>query len=54
MSDIARAYAPGKEPVLVAGTAASNAAGAGTPEISGKEKASLVNQHKAVVTDIDR
>ena len=43
MSDIAKVYAPGKEPGLVSGTAASNAAGAGLPEVNGKEKATVKN-----------
>lgn len=38
MSDIARVYAAGKEPGLFSGSTASNAAGAGLPEVSGKEK----------------
>jgi hypothetical protein len=43
MSDLARVYASGKEPMLVAGTAASIAAGAGMPEVNGSEKASVKN-----------
>lgn len=43
MSDLARVYASGKEPGLVAGTTASNAAGAGLPEAGGKEKATVKN-----------
>lgn len=43
MSDLARQYASGKEPELIAGTAASIAAGAGLPEQSGKEKATAKN-----------
>lgn len=43
MSDLARVYAPGKEPGLVSGTPASIAAGAGLPEVPGKEKGSLKN-----------
>jgi hypothetical protein len=54
MSDIARPYAPGKEPGLVAGTAASNTAGAGLPEVSGKEKATLSNQHLSVLDVKDK
>lgn len=54
MSDLARPYQPGKEPGLISGTAASYAAGAGTPEQPGKEKASLQNQHNAHATDIDK
>ena len=46
MSDIARVYASGKEPGLIAGTAASIAAGAGLPEVNGKEKASTANGDK--------
>jgi hypothetical protein len=47
MSDIARVYASGKEPGLVAGTAASIAAGAGMPEVNGQEKATVKNGDKA-------
>jgi hypothetical protein len=36
-------YASGKELGLIAGTAASNAAGAGLPEVNGKEKATVTN-----------
>jgi hypothetical protein len=43
MSDLARQYAPGKEPGLVSGTAASNAAGSGVPEVPGQEKATGKN-----------
>jgi hypothetical protein len=43
MSDLARVYAPGKELGLIAGTAASIAAGAGLPEVNGKEKATTKN-----------
>lgn len=39
MSDLARTYVSGKEPILVSGTAASNAAGAGTAQPAGQEKA---------------
>jgi hypothetical protein len=44
MSDLARQYAPGKEPGLYSGSATSNAAGSGVPEIPGKEKASQNNR----------
>lgn len=47
MSDLARVYPPGKELGLIAGTAASIAAGAGLPEVSGKEKANNGNGDKA-------
>lgn len=43
MSDLARQYAPGKEPGLVSGTVAANAAGSGVPEASGSEKATGKN-----------
>jgi hypothetical protein len=43
VSDIARVYAPGTEPELVAGTAVSNAAGAGQVAVNGKEKATVAN-----------
>lgn len=43
MSDLARVYPSGKEPGLIAGTAASIAAGAGLPEVNGQEKASVKN-----------
>lgn len=42
-SDLARQYPPGLTPGLYAGSAAANAAGAGLPEVSGKEKASQAN-----------
>jgi hypothetical protein len=43
MSDLARVYAPGKEVGFIAGTPASIAAGAGLPEVSGREKATSKN-----------
>jgi hypothetical protein len=43
MSDIARQYAAGKEPGLVSGTAAANAAGSGVPQPAGKEIATVLN-----------
>ena len=46
MSDIAKVYAPGKEPMLVSGTAASNAAGSGVPQAAGKELAHGGNSDK--------
>ena len=54
MSDIARVYQAGKEPLLISGTAASNAAGAGTPEQSGHEKAHNGNASLAKVTDLSK
>lgn len=54
MSDLSRVYKSGTEPALVAGTAASDAAGAGTPEKPGKEKAKADVVGLARVTDIDR
>lgn len=45
MSDISKVYAPGKEPGFVSGSTTANGAGCGVPEQSGKEKASLNNQH---------
>lgn len=45
MSDIARVYPPASHPGLIAGSAASNAAGAGVQQPAGKELASVVNQH---------
>ena len=47
MSDLARQYPPALTPGLVAGTTASNTAGAGVPQPAGKELASLANQHSA-------
>lgn len=47
MSDIARVYAPGKEPELISGTAAADAAGSGVPRAAGKELASNANGDKA-------
>jgi hypothetical protein len=43
MSDLARQYPPGQTPGLISGTAASYAAGAGVPEVPGKEKATHSN-----------
>lgn len=43
-SDLARQYPPGKEPVLVSGTAAANAAGSGVPQPAGKELAHAGNR----------
>lgn len=43
MSDLARQYAPALAPGLISGTTASYAAGAGVPEIAGKEKATGKN-----------
>lgn len=54
MSDIARVYKSGTEPVLVAGTAASDAAGAGTPEKPASPKAHVGNANLAQVRDITR
>jgi hypothetical protein len=45
MSDLARVYPPALHPGLVAGTAASNTAGAGVPQPPGQEKATLLNSH---------
>lgn len=47
MSDIARQYPPALTPGLLAGTAASNTAGAGVPQPNGKELAHNGNQHLA-------
>lgn len=47
MSDISKVYAPGKEPMLFSGSAASNAAGNGVPQPAGKELASNANGDKA-------
>jgi hypothetical protein len=44
VSDIARQYPPALQPGLVAGTAASNAAGAGVTQPAGQERASHVNR----------
>ena len=44
-SDIARQYPAALHPMLYAGSAAANTAGAGVPQPNGKELASLVNQH---------
>jgi hypothetical protein len=46
MSDLARVYPSGQELGLIAGTAASIAAGAGLPEQNGKEKATVKNGDK--------
>lgn len=43
-SDIARQYPPALQPGLYAGTAASNAAGAGVPQPPGLERASHANR----------
>jgi hypothetical protein len=43
MSALARVYVSGTEPMLVSGTAASNAAGAGTPQPNGRELATIGN-----------
>lgn len=44
MSDLARVFPPATAPGLYSGSAASNAAGSGMPEVAGKEKASHVNR----------
>lgn len=44
ISDIAKVYKPGTEPMLYSGTTAANAAGAGVPQPPGQEKASHVNR----------
>lgn len=54
MSDIARVYAAGKEPMLISGTTASNNAGAGTPEQSGHEKSHVGNAGLSKVTDLSK
>jgi hypothetical protein len=56
MSDLARQYAPGLTPGLVAGTAASNTAGAGVPQPPGKELAHGGNGDKGhdYKTDLGR
>jgi len=43
-SDLARQYPPGQAPGLISGTAASYAAGAGVPEVPGKERATHSNR----------
>lgn len=48
MSDLAKQYAPGKEPMLVAGTAASYAAGAGTVKPAALGETSVKNSNLAV------
>jgi hypothetical protein len=53
-SDIARVYTGVTEPHLIAGTAASNAAGAGTPEQPGHEKSHNGNSNLAKVTDLSK
>jgi hypothetical protein len=55
-SDLARQYALGKEPGLVSGTAAANAAGSGVPETPGQEKATSRNSNIAhdFKTDLGR
>jgi hypothetical protein len=45
VSDLARVYTPSLAPGLISGTAASNAAGAGVPEVSGQEKATHKNSN---------
>lgn len=52
MSDLARQYPSGKELELISGTAASNAAGAGLPEVNGKEKSTVANANLAKATDL--
>ena len=47
MSDLARQFPPATAPILIAGTAASNTAGAGVPQPAGQERASQANQHNA-------
>jgi hypothetical protein len=47
MSDIAKVYKPGSEPMLVSGTTAANAAGSGVVQPAGKELASHVNRDSA-------
>jgi hypothetical protein len=44
MSDLARQYPPALQPGLYSGSAASNAAGSGMPEVSGQEKATHKNR----------
>ena len=46
MSDLAKTYAPGKEPMLLSGSAAANAAGSGVPQPAGKELAHGGNSDK--------
>lgn len=47
MSDIARVWpSGGAAQILIAGTAASNTAGAGVVQPAGAELAALTNQHK--------
>lgn len=45
MSDLARQYPPALQPGLYSGSAASNAAGSGMPEVPGQEKATHKNSN---------
>jgi hypothetical protein len=47
MSDLARQFPPATAPGLYSGSAASNAAGSGMPEVAGQEKATSKNSHNA-------